>query len=361
MDRHDVSDTVTAENVAQLHKEDLKIQDQFGCKGLTYWFDEKRKHAFCLIEAPDANAIQSMHKHAHGEVPNRIIEVDGNIVESFLGRIQDPEKAKNSELNIIRDAAFRIIMVIALKKLKPLQYASEKLKSSFKKLNSEISNTLNVYEGNPVTQSDYYYLVSFKSVSNAVQAALKIQSQFKNFNKNNQHIILKIGLSAGVPVTKKQSIFEEAIKLAERTCEIIKDEIIISSEVKDLYESEKAGGFSNEKNICFLTKADEKFITLLMDYADGCWNNINLKVDDFSKPMQCSKSQLYRKLILLTGQSPNSFIKEYRLKEALKLLNKKAGNISEIAFETGFSSPSYFSKCFQKKYGCMPSDFLSMN
>jgi len=43
MDRHDVSETVTAENIAQLHQEDLKIQDQFGCRGLTYWFDEKEK------------------------------------------------------------------------------------------------------------------------------------------------------------------------------------------------------------------------------------------------------------------------------------------------------------------------------
>ncbi len=53
MDRHDLSDAVTAEHIARLHQEDLKIQDQFGCRGLTYWFDEKRKTAFCLIEAPN--------------------------------------------------------------------------------------------------------------------------------------------------------------------------------------------------------------------------------------------------------------------------------------------------------------------
>jgi AraC-like DNA-binding protein len=86
------------------------------------------------------------------------------------------------------------------------------------------------------------------------------------------------------------------------------------------------------------------------------WSDTNLKVDDFNKPLGYSKSQLYRKMTTLTGQSPNTFIKEYRLKEALKLLNKKAGNISEIAFETGFSSPSYFSRCFQKRYGHFPSE-----
>ena len=129
MDRHDVSETVTAETIAQLHQADLKVQDQFGCRGLTYWFDEKRKIAFCLIEAPDAQAIHKMHDHAHGQVPHRVIEVDASIVESFLGRIEDPEKAQNTELNIINDPAFRTIMVISLKGLSLAQNDSAQFKS----------------------------------------------------------------------------------------------------------------------------------------------------------------------------------------------------------------------------------------
>lgn len=57
-----------------------------------------------------------MHNHAHGEVPHRIIEVDDSIVESFLGRIEDPVKARNTELNIINDPAFRTIMVVGFNK-----------------------------------------------------------------------------------------------------------------------------------------------------------------------------------------------------------------------------------------------------
>src|SRR6266487_6473945 len=129
MDHHDVSETVTAENIAQLHQEDLKIQDQFGCRGLTYWFDEKRKTAFCLIDAPDARAIHKMHNQAHGEVPHSVIEVDAGIVESFLGRIEDPEKAQNTSLNIINDPAFRTIEVIALKRSSLIQNDSAQFKS----------------------------------------------------------------------------------------------------------------------------------------------------------------------------------------------------------------------------------------
>jgi len=360
MDRHDVSETVTAENVAQLHQEDLKIQDQHGCRGLTYWFDNKRKTAFCLIEAPDKKAILKMHNKAHGQVPNSIIEVDASIVESFLGRIENPKKAKNTVLNIINDPAFRTIMVITLQPLSLKQNRTAQFKSSLHNCTHTVLKLLNVYESKLVKQSENHFLVSFKSVSNAVHAAFDIQSLLKEFRNdtNNDKILLKIGLSAGVPVTEKKSIFEDTIKLAEQMCKIIKGEIIISSEVKELYNSENSVPLNEGESTFSLTQTDEKFLTLLMDYTESNWSNTNLKVDDFSKPMGCSKSQLYRKMILLTGKSPNTFIKEYRLNEALTLLNKKAGNISEIAFETGFSSPSYFSKCFQKRYGHLPSDYL---
>jgi len=361
MDRHDVSESVTAENIAHLHQEDLKIQDQFDCRGLTYWFDEKRKTAFCLIEAPDMEAIQKMHNQAHGQVPHRVIEVDPNIVESFLGRIEDPEKTQNTGLNIINDPAFRIIMVIEIKRLSLIRSDYTQFKSSLYNYNQAVLNLLSVREGKLVKQTENLFLVSFKSASNAVQAAFDIQSVFKKFRNdiNNSTILLKIGVSAGAPVTDKELIFQDTIKLAERMCKIVKGEIIVSSEVKELCSSENASLLMEGESIFYLTQADEKFLTLLMDHTESTWSDTNFKVDDFSKPMGCSKSQLYRKMILLTGQSPNTFIKEYRLQEALTLLNKNAGNISEIAFETGFTSLSYFSKCFQKRYGHLPSDYLS--
>ena len=360
MDRHDVSETVTAEQVAQLHQQDLKVQDQFGCRGLTYWFDEKRKTAFCLIEAPDMKALENMHHHAHGDIPNRIIEVEPGIVESFLGRIEDPKKTKDTELNIIDDPAFRTIMIIELKQPGPSRTMSEPFQSSLKSFNKDVNDLLVAYDSKPVKQNDYYYLVSFKSVSNAVDSAFKIKKIFHdpaNANLENT-ITLKIGLSAGVPVTEKQLLFEDTIKIADQLCQTIKGEIVITSEVKHLYESENVNTFQENENVVALTREDEKFIGLFMDHMVSAWNDANLKVDDFTKRVGHSKSQVYRKMMLLTGKSPNTFIKDYRLNEAVKLLNKNAGNISEIAFETGFTSPSYFSKCFQKKYGRFPSGYL---
>jgi AraC-like DNA-binding protein len=361
MDRHDVPETVTAETVAHIHQEDLKLQDKFGCRVLTYWYDESRKNAFCLIEAPSANAIQELHNQAHGQIPNSIIEVNVSIVESFLGRIDDPEKTQNTELNIIDDSALRTIMVIALKRLMPATNYSAQFKSSFNHYTKAVLNLLNVYEGNLVKQTENHILVSFKSVSNAVHAALDIQLKFEEFKDdlNQDAILFKIGLSAGLPVTEKKLIFEDTVKLAERMCKILKDEVLVSSEVKELYNSQNSDTLCEGESLFCLTQTDEKFLTLLLDYIETNWRNTDLKLDDFSKPLGCSKSQLYRKMIYLTGKSPNTFIIEYRLNEALSLLNKNNSNVADIAYKTGFSSPSYFSKCFKKKYRHLPSEYLA--
>ncbi|MES1213874.1 MAG: DUF4242 domain-containing protein [Bacteroidota bacterium] len=254
MDRHDVSEAVTAELVAQLHQADLKVQDQFGCKGLTYWFDEKRKTAFCLIEGPDMNAIREMHNHAHGKVPHLVIEVNTSIVESFLGRIGDPEKAQNTALNIINDPAFRSIMVIAIDGVTLMLNHSDEFKSLLHHFNNAVNDLLKVYDGSLVKQTENHSLVSFKSVSYAVHAAIDIKASFKKFRNeiNNDSISLKIGLSVGVPVTEKKLFFEETIKQAERICKVVMGEIIVSSEVKELYDSENPSPLDAVNHNCIV-------------------------------------------------------------------------------------------------------------
>ena len=65
----------TAADVAQAHQADLAKQDEYGVKYLKYWVDEKEHKAFCLVEAPTADAAARVHREAHGLVANRIHEV----------------------------------------------------------------------------------------------------------------------------------------------------------------------------------------------------------------------------------------------------------------------------------------------
>ena len=363
MDRHDISEEVTAENVAQLHQEDLKIQHKYNCKGLTYWFDAERKTAFCLIEAPNKESIKEMHDRAHGEVPHRIIEVDDAVVESFLGRIEDPEKSQNTELNIINDPAFRTIMVAGIQRLSLKNSTSDQLNSVLHRHNQAIVKTINKLKGSIVKQKSDYLLASFDSVTNAVLCALEIQAVLKVSisSRYDSDIKLNIGLSAGVPVTEKEGLFENTIKTAERLCYNAKGRITVTSEVKDLYESENLNISIDKKYINALHPNDEKFLNLLMDYIEIEWYNTTLNADAFCTDLGYSKSQLYRKMISTTGKSPNSFTREYRLNKSLELLSKQIDNITEIAFKTGFNSPAYFSKCFHEAFGILPSSYTKQN
>lgn len=354
INRHDVAPTVTAENVAELHQQDLKIQHLYNCRGLTYWFDAKRNTVFGLIEAPDIQSIQNMHADAHGEVPNKIIEVEASIVEFFLGRIEYPAKSQNTELNIINDPAFRTIMVAAFEPFSLKDLEDKKVNTTNDHYSQLLIEITDKYQGRLVKQNTGYFLFSFDSVTSAVLCALKIQESFKPKSSLN----VQIGLSAGALVNDKEIIFEDIIQMAERLSTTVKGQIAVSSEVKDLYESENLNISLCKKQVTSLSLNDEKFLNMLMDYIEKEWRNPALNADHFSKCLGCSKSQLYRKMISITGKAPNSFIKQYRLNKALTLMNKRNGNISGIAYETGFNSPAYFSKCFQEIYGILPSFYI---
>ncbi|QGY42692.1 DUF4242 domain-containing protein [Maribellus comscasis] len=362
MDRHDVSENVTAETVAKLHQEDLKIQHKYNCRGLTYWFDDVRKTAFCLIEAPDKQSLTTMHKNAHGQVPYQIIEVDADVVESFLGRIEDPENRDKTELNIINEPAFRAIMVTGIKPYSFLNMKKEVLNLSIQKFNLSTLSTIKQFKGRIVNHSNDYFMVSFASVADAMKCALEVQREFDKWKEKHDfiNIKLKTGLSAGVPVTNSRTLFDDTVKTAERLYYISMAKILITNEVKELYKNEEITNALLTDRVEPVDPEDEKFLNQVMDRLEESWKNSEFRAIDLSRALSMSKSKLYRRIISLTGKSPNTFIKDYRLKKAIHFFRLKKGNISEIAYETGFGSPSYFSKCFHQKYGIKPTDYLQL-
>lgn len=360
MDRHDVSESVTAENVAQLHSEDLKIQDDFNCRGLTYWFDDIKKIAFCLIDAPNIESIRKMHNHAHGEVPNHIIEVDPNLVESFLGRIKDPVNSTQKELNIISDPAQRTLMIISFG---VVSFAdSGQVHSNKDKLHvtNAIRDFLNRFDGKLVKQINSQLLISFISSHNAILCALEVKQFIEGFNKGvgQSTFKLKMGLDTGMPINNSKSFFEDTIKLASFLCFIKKSTIVVSAEIKNGLSLGKREGSFEIDELHSLPITDERFLMELGDFIENEWRNIGLKVEDFGVSLGMSKTLVYKKMISLTGQSPNSFVREYRLNRALEQIELNVKTISEIAFESGFNSTSYFSRCFQKRFGLLPSVYL---
>lgn len=356
MDFHDVPKGITAKHVAEMHQADLKIEHKYNCRGITYWCDEKRQTAFCLIEAPNEQSIIELHEEAHGDIPQRIIEVNDTIVESFLGRIEDPVKSQNTKLNIINDSAFRTLMVVNIKKQVLRTENIETLQAAIRGYNKSIINIVNSENGRVVKQEANSFLMSFTSVTNAVESAIKIQELYNCVITPD--LEFNIGLSAGVPVTENESIFEDTIKEASYLCYTINGKIILSQEVKDLYESENQNNPISIEGVVSLTLAEKAFLVSLLEYIETVWTHSNTSAIDFGKKLGYSKSKLYRTMMALVGKSPNGFLKEYRLNKALDLLDRQKSNISEIAYQIGFSSPTYFSKCFKEVYGILPSTYI---
>ena len=114
MDRHYV-EGATAHAVAVAHTATLAGQDKYRVRFLTYWFDDVRSTAFCLVDSPDKETVRQAHYEWHGLVLHEIIEVDPAVVEAFLGRVADPTPADPLHLENAIDAAFRAIMFTDLK------------------------------------------------------------------------------------------------------------------------------------------------------------------------------------------------------------------------------------------------------
>jgi signal transduction histidine kinase/DNA-binding response OmpR family regulator len=113
----------------------------------------------------------------------------------------------------------------------------------------------------------------------------------------------------------------------------------------------------SEPEILKIASGDEKFLKKAYEVIEENLSESEFDINDFAREMATSRSQLYRKLNALTGLSASEFIKITRLKIAARLIKDKNYNVSEAAYMVGFKDPKYFSKCFQKQFGVIPSRF----
>lgn len=101
--------------------------------------------------------------------------------------------------------------------------------------------------------------------------------------------------------------------------------------------------------------AESQFVEKFRTIIQGNLGNSDLNVETISHEMGISRAQLYRKIKSITGISPNDIIREARMKRADRLLETTDKSVSEIAYEVGFSSPSYFTKCYRGFFGRTPN------
>jgi AraC-like DNA-binding protein len=345
---------VKAKDVAEAHRKDLLHQGEHHCKCMTYWIDEERENIFCLIEAPNKEAVEILHRNVHGLVPNKVIEVNSGLVESFLGRIYDPEDAKvNAEgLKVFAESSFRYLLLV---KMPDPILLREDESNLLEEQVSRIRKAVADKQGRETEDAGKDFVFSFQTVNNALQAALYIL----------QHSVIEneewaIAIHAGEPVENSERLFGDTIQLANRLLSVAKQgQVIISFSVKELLSKDPL--YQKNKKIQSISLADEELLSSVFKALENHYQEPEFNIEDYSQALAMSKSQLYRNTIELFDLSPNALLKEFRLEKAKELLKKQRYNISEITFDTGFTSPSYFTKCFKKKYGLLPVTYLELS
>jgi len=110
-----------------------------------------------------------------------------------------------------------------------------------------------------------------------------------------------------------------------------------------------------------ITSMDEELLNKIIKSLKEHHSNPEFNIAFLCQVIGLSRIHLHRKIKALTGQSTGEFIRTYRLNRAAELLKKHSSTVAEIAYDVGFTSPSYFSKCFQKQFGCLPSEFAHQN
>lgn len=240
IDIHDIQG-VTAEDVAKAHQADLEKQAKYGVNYLKYWVNESCGKVFCLIDAPNAEAARRVHQEAHGLVAEKIIEVQPEIAEGFLGggevnpagAAMLPGSAGSAHDNAIRTVMFTDIVGST----SITQQLGDEAAMDFVRLHDRIvRDALTACKGREVKHTGDGIMASFVSAAAAVRCAAQIQQALKKEGDCRGHRLkVRIGGAAGEPVEQNSDIFGATVQLAARLCAHAEaEQIVVSNVVAEL-------------------------------------------------------------------------------------------------------------------------------
>jgi class 3 adenylate cyclase len=245
MDRHEIPGA-TAADIAAAHVQDIGVQDKFGVRFLTYWFEDNSDLGFCLMEGPNREAVEAAHREAHGLMPSQVIEVDSAVVRGFFGRLNSHPPGE-----AYTDSAFRAILFTDIVDSTRLtqelgDFAAMQLLRGH---DTAVRSGLARFGGSEVKHTGDGIMAAFDSASRAVGAATHIQRALEEGGSVDKRLRVRIGVAAGEPVTEHDDLFGAAVQQAARLCECAEPErIVVSSGVYDLCRG-KAITFSNRRSL----------------------------------------------------------------------------------------------------------------
>ncbi len=237
LDIHDIGDS-TADDIAKIHMEDVKVQGQHQVEYRKYWMNKDRGKVFCLVQAPNAEAACQVHREAHGCLAQKIIEVDPDLAEGFLGggEINAGGAALvpgNSSEGM--DPGIRTVFFTDIVGSTNItqRFGDEAAMEFLRYHDSTVRNALSSCNGREIKHTGDGIMASFFSAASAVRCAAQIQKEFANgeFTHKGERLKARIGAAAGEPVEQGNDIFGSTVQLAARLCAAAEPEQILVSNV----------------------------------------------------------------------------------------------------------------------------------
>jgi class 3 adenylate cyclase len=233
LDRHYIEGT-DEKDIAAAHSQDLAMQVEYDAKFLTYWHDEGRNTTFCLVSAPSAELITTIHQRAHGQIPNDIVEVEQTDVMSFMGRIADIPVNEQREGHPY-DKALRTIMFTDLVGYTSLmsRLGDDRAFKLLREHNTVIRDSLTKFAGREVKHTGDGIMASLDDADQAVRAAIEIRAGIANISVpgTDDKLSIRIGMTSGEPLEEGGDLFGSVVNLASRLCDLAEEgEILLSEE-----------------------------------------------------------------------------------------------------------------------------------
>ena len=242
MDIHEIPGGVSAADVAKAHAKDMEVQGKYGVHDHKYWVNEKEGKVFCLCHAPDAESADQVHKEAHGLRAGKIIKVEPDVAELFLGgseinadgAVMLPGGATGGRDSGIRTILFTdIVGSTALTR----KFGDEAVMELIHLHDSIVRGALKDLGGREIKHLGDGIMASFVSAASAVKCATRVQKDVTSHGRENEDraIKVRVGIAAGEPVEHHDDLFGSTVQLAARLCAHAEpEEILVSNVVAEL-------------------------------------------------------------------------------------------------------------------------------
>jgi len=242
MDIHELPEGTTPEDVAKAHAKDTEIQRKYGVEYRKYWVNETGRKVFCLAHAPNPEAAERVHREAHGLMAEKIIEVEPDVAEVFLGGTEtNPSGAVilPGAGTTDRDPGIRTILFTDIANSTALTHAlgDDGAMMLLDVHDTVVRNALAESGGREVKHTGDGIMAAFVSATAAVRCAMQIQRELARHTEANPERPLKVrvGAAAGEPVEQNNDLFGSTVQLAARLCAHAQPEqILVSNAIPDL-------------------------------------------------------------------------------------------------------------------------------